>query len=605
MLVYKRFLIFSIISIASTQHINDVFVTLITDVSTSLFPATRISCHLCNSISDDEILRLSWQFSNHRLIHTFRNNFDHLDPLIYDNLEHKNLYILDMECEYSIYALQRANASELFSSPKKWLLLGRENHWEDLVIKETFKDLGVYPDSDVLMARKMNDSEDFDLISIYRPSSVREVIIEFRGNWSASGGVRLNDRRVASIRRMNLQKTPLKSCLVMTDPDTINHLTDYQHKRTDPVTKATYTWINHMIKRMNATISFEISDSWGYKMPNGSFSGMIGMLQRKEIDIGGTATFFVAERIEIVEYVQLYTKTRSGWLFRQPLLSSNRDSKSAKYWRELNPANPSFSDDFLVILGAMAQQGYSYEPYRVPSRITTLMVLIFALSLYASYTANIVSLLQTTTDAIKTLADLLYSPLKKGAQDVIYNRHYFKTFTDNVRKALVETVEPKGKKGSWMSLDEGVRKIRNELFAFHGELGTMYQVVQETFLEDEKCGLTEIDYLNILYPLLVIQKRSPYLEIIRNGALKIKESGLQDREHFRLWTKKPECYGNTNFISIGFQECYFPLVIMGYGTLITVAVLIIEMLWRKRQYVKSRSMEVIRSPERTPSDIFD
>lgn len=70
--------------------------------------------------------------------------------------------------------------------------------------------------------------------------------------------------------------------------------------------------------------------------------------------------------------------------------------------------------------------GYSYEPYRVPSRIVTLMLLIAALNLYASYTANIVALLQSTTDSIKTPADLLHSPLKLGAQDVVYSRHYFK-----------------------------------------------------------------------------------------------------------------------------------------------------------------------------------
>lgn len=37
---------------------------------------------------------------------------------------------------------------------------------------------------------------------------------------------------------------------------------------------------------------------------------MIGMLQRREIDIGGTGTFFVKERVGVVDYLQLYTQTR-------------------------------------------------------------------------------------------------------------------------------------------------------------------------------------------------------------------------------------------------------------------------------------------------------
>lgn len=36
---------------------------------------------------------------------------------------------------------------------------------------------------------------------------------------------------------------------------------------------------------------------------------MIGMLQRKEIDLGGTGMFFVSQRIGVVDYVQLYTQT--------------------------------------------------------------------------------------------------------------------------------------------------------------------------------------------------------------------------------------------------------------------------------------------------------
>lgn len=68
-----------------------------------------------------------------------------------------------------------------------------------------------------------------------------------------------------------------------------------------------------------------------------------------------------------------------------------------------------------------------------------------------------------------------------------------------------------------MPIEEGVRRIRNELFAFQGEIGTVYQLMQDTYLEEEKCGLTEIDFLNVLYPLLAIQKQSPYSEIIKNG----------------------------------------------------------------------------------------
>ncbi|XP_011343034.1 glutamate receptor ionotropic, delta-1 isoform X2 [Ooceraea biroi] len=515
-------------------------------------------------------------------------------------------------------------------APTKWLLLqdrrmminndDNANVISTYDVLKVFEDLAIYPDSDVVLARRF-DHDFLELISIYRPSPQRSVILENRGNWTVENGLRMRTFDVASARRRNLQQTALKSCLVMTDPNTINHLTDFKDKSMDPVTKANYPWILHLVNRMNATISFEVANTWGYRKENGSWSGMIGMLQRGEIDIGGTATFLVPERLGVVQYIQLYTHTGSRFVFRRPLLSTvsnifilpfqrnvwlaiavflivafcllylsikweyQRDeTESATYWHQLNPNQPTISDNIFILLGAFAQQGYMYEPYRVPSRIVTLMLLLASLSLYAAYTANIVGLLQSTTDSIKTIPDLLSSPLKLGAQDVVYNRYYFKSFQDPVRKAIVEQrIEPKGHKPNWMSMDEGVRRVRNELFAFHAEIGTVYQLMQETYLEEEKCGLTQIDFLNVLYPLLAIQIQSPYSEIIKNGALTLREYGLKYREEYRLYTEKPVCSSQISFITIGFTECYFALVTMGYGILLTVIVFALELLWHKKQ----------------------
>lgn len=80
-------------------------------------------------------------------------------------------------------------------------------------------------------------------------------------------------------------------------------------------------------------------------------------------------------------------------------------------------------------------------------------------------------------------------------------------------------IEPKGHNDSWtwMSMEEGVRRLKSELFAFHGETGSMYEIMQKTFLEEEKCGIMEMDMLYMRYPLMTIRARSPYLEIIKNA----------------------------------------------------------------------------------------
>ncbi|KZC14435.1 Glutamate receptor delta-1 subunit [Dufourea novaeangliae] len=548
-----------------------------------------------------------------------------------DSTDHRLLRILDLDCDHAISLLRTANETGMFTAPNKWLLFldrrafgqqtpanpatGPDRSIEDEV-SHIFRDANVLPDSEVFLARRLRDNFT-DIYSIYKPSPTGELIFEDRGNWTTDRGLQPNNRIPVSRRRRDLRGTHLRSCLVMTDPDTINHLTDYENKHIDPITKANYPWILTMVARMNATISFRITDTWGYRDENGSWSGMTGMLQRREIDIGGTGTFFVKERLPVLDYVQLYTRTRSLFIFRQPLLSTVSNiftlpfhrsvwlalgvflllvvvllyfsSKweyrrgTSEYWESLNPAEQTLSDNVMVVLGAMAQQGYYYEPYRVPPRIVTLMLLLAALSLYASYTANIVALLQSTSNSIKTPADLLASPLKLGAQDVIYNRYYFTQFQDPVRRAIVDQkIQPKGNKDSWMTIQEGVHRMRTELFAIHAERGTAYKIMQETFLEEEKCGITEINILNILDPLMVIQRKSPYKEIVRNAALRMHETGLKYREEYRLYTERPQCQGQTGFISIGFTECYFALVSMGYGALFSLAVFTLELLWQKK-----------------------
>ncbi|XP_050580162.1 uncharacterized protein LOC126917392 isoform X2 [Bombus affinis] len=635
-----------------------------------------------NEHRTDGAIELSRRMSRKGLVHDIHREFQGFELRTrHDGWDHRILYVVDLDCDYAIPLLRAANSSGQFSAPMRWLLLrdGTIAGNSMARVDRTFRNMAVYPDSEVIVATKLRVEDNLaEITSVYRPSPYHGVITENRGNWTTDGGVRAANLHAASRRRRNLRQTPLKSCLVMTDPDTINHLTDYENKHIDAVTKANYPWMLHIASRTNATIDFRVTNTWGYQQENGSWTGLTGMLQRREIDIGGTGTYLIQQRIGVIDYVQLYTRTKAKFIFRAPLLSTvsniftlpfqrsvwiaigvflllvlgllyfsskweyrrGASAKSAAYWQQFHLDEQTLSDNFMVVLGAFAQQGYSYEPYRVPSRIVTLMLLLAALNLYASYTANIVALLQSTTDSIRTIADLFYSPLKLGAQDVVHVRHYLKvggpriraesylfqpslptrssnnvrlpifsqSFQDPLRKAIVEKIEPKGHNSSWLPVEEGVRRVKDELFAFHSELGAFYKIMQETYREEEKCGITEIDILNMLYPLLVIPTRSPYLEIVKNAALVLAETGLQTREDSRLYTKKPKCQGQTSFVSIGLTECYFALVAVGYGALLSLVVLAVEHLWHRKgslidlRAVKRFASDALPFPGETAND---
>lgn len=77
----------------------------------------------------------------------------------------------------------------------------------------------------------------------------------------------------------------------------------------------------------------------------------------------------------------------------------------------------------------MCQQGAANDPKSAASRIVMLFGFIFLMFLYVSYSANIVGLLQSTSDNIKTLEDLLESRIVLGLQDSPYNYYWFSVST--------------------------------------------------------------------------------------------------------------------------------------------------------------------------------
>ncbi|XP_026479248.1 probable glutamate receptor [Ctenocephalides felis] len=364
--------------------------------------------------------------------------------------------------------------------------------------------------------------------------------------------------------------------------------------------------IGDVITSLNGTRNYHVVKSWGYKDPKtGKYDGLIGELISGDADFG-TPIFFVEERIPLIEFITVLTPTQARFVFRAPplsyvsnlyLLPFNRGvwiacgvlilsmtialSVSSNYEHEV--LSYKFFNSLLVSVGAVCQQGPSTEPKNPAGRIVSLFLFVTVMFLYTSYTANIVSLLQSRTSSIKTIKDLLHSPMKMGSDDTQYFRYFFMNNKDPVRRKLYEKkIAPKNKKSNWMNVEEGIAKMREGLFAFHVERSKGYKVVSETFYEDEKCGLIEIDYLAFLDPYVPIQKRSPYKEMIKNRMLKLREIGIQSRETSRHYSKKPVCStSGANFVSVGLIDCYFGGVLMCGGVAVSICLFVIEMMISK------------------------
>ncbi|XP_055679896.1 probable glutamate receptor [Lutzomyia longipalpis] len=415
---------------------------------------------------------------------------------------------------------------------------------------------------------------------------------------------------------MNLHGNPLTASIVITNNDTYSHLADYRNRHIDSITKVNWVLTNYIFDIVNATRQFRYQPGWGIKnKSSGHWDGMVGDLLDDRADLGGTSLFMTAERVPIIDYISMTVPTHAAFIFRPPPLSYISNIFYLPYqdmvwvcalilfgvctviffivWRaslkmqeHCDPKDvPRFTDVLMNAMGAVTQQGEQMDAKVLPGRIASFSLSLAMLFLYASYTANIVALLQSTTNSISTLQHLLDSKLNFGVEDIVYNRYYFSTATEPVRKALYEKkIAPRGKKDKFIEKNLGVAKMREGLFAFHVEVSGAYKLVEETFYEHEKCGLMEIKFLQVIDPWYAIRKHSPYKEMVKVSLFKIREHGIQEREVGKIYSKKPECATRgSNFDSVRLIDCHVIIIIILSGYAISIFVFLLEKLVNIRQ----------------------
>ncbi|KAE8749197.1 Ionotropic receptor 75c, partial [Frankliniella occidentalis] len=85
-------------------------------------------------------------------------------------------------------------------------------------------------------------------------------------------------------------------------------LVDHTNTHMDTETRFGFALATHLAEMYNFTLRLLVTPSWGYPRGNGTFDGMIGMLQRGEIDLGVTPAVITKERLAVADFtVQTWT----------------------------------------------------------------------------------------------------------------------------------------------------------------------------------------------------------------------------------------------------------------------------------------------------------
>ncbi|XP_055295194.1 uncharacterized protein LOC129564966 [Sitodiplosis mosellana] len=417
-----------------------------------------------------------------------------------------------MNCEHNSDFLSTIE-EKYFAHPYHWIIIDTTN--------DSIQNLTFLPDSNIILANKDRNSDRYTLKQVYKIAKETPLLYEDFGIWNQKEGlIDLRTTRILSRRRRNLQGHQFKASAALPTEGSEIHtdLDDYQYK--DPKT--------------------------------GEITGMCGRLQRKEVDIGASVVLMTIERVEYLDYLSMEVPTEFAFMLRPPPISYVSNiyylpftglvwicsillvilctfivtlTLKFRLMPDEGTDHMTTSDYVIFATASTCQMGSEY--------LTKFVFFTAMLFLYTSFTANIVALLQSTTKSFRTISHLQNPAIEVGVHDTPYNRHFFKMENEATRKLLYDTkIAPPGKPDAFMNISYGVSRMREGMFAFHSEISPSYTEVERTFFENEKCGIVEIDFYGMADTWCVIQKRSPYKEILK--AREIPQIEIQQYLHIKV-----------------------------------------------------------------------
>ncbi|XP_037036713.1 ionotropic receptor 75a-like [Bradysia coprophila] len=546
------------------------------------------------------------------------NDANPIIPNMYER--HQEVIIADLQCNDTIDTFSKISRS-MFNFYKIIIFDGSvsmQTHSVlnmDTKIRHLFHNCPIMPMSQVFFISDSFAKNHFLVKQVYRLGMNEPLIIED----FPYPHVKTTDL-TAVLRRQNFHGYQLRASMVILDNDSLNHLDDYRDIHIDAVSKVGYHLTNHVATIfLNATLKYSIVSTWGYQnATTGQWNGMVGELLRDEADIGSTALFFTPKRISLLEYISRSTSAVGGFLFQAPKLSYTSNIYALPFNRLLwiclfalvlviagflcgavlmelkvlrnYEAHYRLSDVYMTVCGALCQQGSPVAPNSVTGRLITAVAFLILMLVFVSYSANIVALLQSPSNQIKTIKDLYESKIDASVEDTIYFRHYFPLVTETLRKKFFDEKVCKDGKCKFVALEEGIKRVQEGQHAFHCDYAKAYKIISETFLDAEKCGLRGIPYFEMnLDTWSALPKNSSYKELIKIGMMRIQEHGLQQKENLRYYMTKPKCQGGGgNFVSVSLVDTGPAVILLGWGMGLTLVVFICEIVFAKFNVIRKK-----------------
>uniref|UniRef100_A0A1I8PA50 Ionotropic glutamate receptor C-terminal domain-containing protein n=1 Tax=Stomoxys calcitrans TaxID=35570 RepID=A0A1I8PA50_STOCA len=366
--------------------------------------------------------------------------------------------------------------------------------------------------------------------------------------------------------------------------------------------------------RLNFSLTYRNARGWAGRLGNTSFRlGYIGIMSRKEVDIGASASYNRLNRYSELDIIHQGWKFESAFLYRLTPNLLVRNSKGnflapfemyvwivttvvavviTAMWIRIEWSLSRLNIGTFIIIpvnvvGVFCQQGLETSPRAVSTRVIALTTFLFSLILYNFYTSSVVGgLLSNTNQGPSTVEELITSKLQVSFEDIGYYKVLFHDRKVPIANKLLETkILPKIDRNGlplYTQLKNALPYMRRGEFAFHCELVDAYPEIAKQFDVTEICdlrvvhGLIETELINS-----VVHKNSIYTELLRIIMVRMKESGLIKRLLIERQPKKPECQNLYTVYPVTFNGMANAMVLLAIGIALSAICGCVEVLSAK------------------------
>ncbi|CAD5116451.1 DgyrCDS5337 [Dimorphilus gyrociliatus] len=317
-----------------------------------------------------------------------------------------------------------------------------------------------------------------------------------------------------------------------------------------------------LMEPADKTFGIEVNES-------GEWNGLIGLLQRREVDLVAGALTITHTREDVVDFTHPYWEEPTVLVIREPTRT--------------------------VDMFAFFKQGAVSEIKSSSGRYIVGTWWIFVLVIVATYTGNLIAFLTTNIPKLpfSTLEQMAQQKeYAYGLQDGIVQMMLFKTSSNPTYKRVWEGISSHRDDVLVKDTTEGLVKAKNEKYIYIGEKTN----IEAEMASDCNITLLPEEFFKVGFGF-ALQDGDPYGEVFNKEIMSILEGGLIQRWKKKHWPaehcKATVKIAHVNVIS--FRDCIGQFALLAAGIGVATLILTAEYLilhTQKRRFLKKKKRRI-------------